>query len=494
MNFQPRFKLNLALLLILMSSMSFVGTAWADSPPKPSSAPSASPTHPVYQWEQELVAARYTDEQALEDAYRRHLLRVQAYLQSQQVETEYVIDRGHDVYGRARLKIKPLAQKKFSLNHFAHELAQEGVELEYGTKKAFFNSKYFHDGYGHGMIVHSAARRWYFNGKVLSNFADKTYQNILQEKLDNLRQLKLDPQVNEIFSSFLIRYQNYQNLSVNLKHPFPYLAMLLDEKRQIYIPYRTPSKETPKMGNAIPWAFNHYSTMRKLADIARSMLTQYQPGDGKVPATSWTSDDYWMLHDFFYNFEEEFALKMIDLNALLYLLMEHPENIHFMRNPYFAGSMDVFINDRPANGRFAYILNLPWPGEILEQGDTYPLYTSKSFQIFYRYHEYLFHRLLGAKFTAMKMRADDPATVIPLLELLIDIDKTAINFILRQVRDYPWKYQQLQRNMQRTQEKAVKDMQINKNRHDRYRAQQKGLKKRPPSAGGSSWCARQVSP
>ena len=446
-------------------------------------------THPVFQWEQEFFANNNKDDdyKKLEDNYRQHLLKVQKYLQGQNIETEYYIDYQFTPYGHAHLRIKPQAQTVFNLNQWAFDLAKAGFRLEYGTMRGFLHRPYNPDHDGWGTFTKAAARRWFVNSIAFSNLSNPEYQKIIQDQIAKFQNVNQNPIFSKVFSNFMVSYQNYRNLSVDLTHPLPYLAELLDADRQIYIPFR----EGPSHNNRSisPWAYHNYRMAWHLEEAARQLH------DGTVPPRSETW--YRKLKDLrtsVANFEKELVIKIIDLNAMLYLMMEYPENVSFRRNPIFPKTMDVFINETFCGKPFAYILRVYWPDKILARGDAKSFYTSPIFQFFYRYHTLLYFRLVFAKVKSIRLDKTDPAIKAPsFLNELEKIGKEVPQIVQDQVENKILDYAELRGLMQKIQGMAITNAQMNKHYQDKQAALGKNFPAKKKRIPNSDWCARQVT-
>ncbi len=443
---------------------------------------------PVFQWEQDFQNKTYADLDEREDAYRDLLHQVQDYLALQKIDTEFSIDYNYSDHGHARLRVRPPRQAPdptapYDLIKLAYDLSLIGFDLEYGTLRSFKDPDYFQQGrYRYKPIIHHASHKWYFNGKVLNHLAELVQNNYFKKKLNSFEKLCSNPSTCDVISHFLLGYQNYQNLHVDLANPFPYLAIMVDKARQIYIPHRTFSRRTPHDGISTPWAFMHYDIVQALGNTALNLLEQY-------PVRSLgDQQEFIKFSRTYFGFQEELSLKMIDLNALLYILTERPEHVYFLASAKHPGALNVFINDTSSNLKFSYVINLPWPQEVLADGDTQPFYTSTAFQIFYRYHLDLFHRSLKIKHIMMQWKKTGPTAAADFLQAIVNLSERSPNLIGQMVHYHPWDYAQLRFFMQQAQALAIQDLQVVKEKRDRHKAL------RLPGDFDPTQCARQVLP
>jgi hypothetical protein len=253
-------------------------------------------------------------------------------------------------------------------------------------------------------------------------------------------------------------------LTVTPHHPLPYFAIMLNEAQNIYIPRIHDRQQYIVPGTL---AFNNYRASQKLSAFAQDVLRKL---DHQDPATA---SDFRKLQSFYFCLIDTLSAHIINLNAVIYLLLEMPQRVFFLPDREFADKMCVFINPRRDRDSMAYFLNIPWPSAILERGRTAPLLASPEFQLFYRYHLDLYDRLLAIT-PLVRISSTDPR---PFLQALIDLGKTSPNDLSITVQDNPWNFRQLRFFMQKSQDTAIKNLteSLKKFKHSHKKKKKKKL-------------------
>ena len=415
------------------------------------------PNFIVNVWEKEFKEQTYTDSADSEKAYVKLLEKIKDYLSKLGIVTK--IDTNYQLheYGTNRLTVLPIPQQDpHHLNQVAFDLSQEGFDLQYWPKKNLFYP-FKNEGI---LLVRQASKKWYFNGNTLQNLAFLAERNIFEQNIAIIGQQNFDPLVAQAVQGYIFGHKHYDQLSVDLRHPLPYLAIMLDRAKNIYVPHITGRQKYTVPGTL---AFNNYRSTRKLGDFSANFLKKFNNQDHSF------ASNLFQIKAFYFSLLENTAMHIINLNAALYIALEVPTQVHYRQDRHQSQRICVFINPGNTRNDMSYFFNIPWPGTILENGDVVPWLTSPEFQIFYRYHLDLYYRLLAIFPFALNAKIDPVA----FLQALADLENHSPNLIGEDVRKNPWDLDQLRSAMLKAQNLAIDTLTKAKKRHDRYNEMQK---------------------
>jgi len=423
--------------------------------PAPEVAASYDPNFPINIWENEFRQTAATNPIAQENAYRDLLIKIRDFLINRGIASQINYDYRYSSFGEAYLAILAIPKGPNTLNQVAQDISKENFEFVYWPKNLLLKTV----DEGPIILVKSAAKQWLFNGNTLQNLDYLFANNVFRQNLEIIQRQRLDPPVAEAIYDYLFSYKNARNFTVDLAHPLPYFTLMINAARKIYVPHLS-HRTSYHVAKSL--AFNNYRTLHKLGDFAEKVLHKINVGDPS------SIKDFYTLRSFYFSFLNDMSLHIINLNAVLYIMIERPWDVYFKENKLHPGKMMAFVNVGQSRNNLAYILNIPWKQKILINGNTSPLLLTPEFQIFYRYHLDLFYGLQNITHLAAAGKVDDKLSLKPFLRSLIDLANRSPNEVGKAVQKKLWDLNQLRYYLGETQELAVTNTANNKLRHERF--------------------------
>ena len=404
------------------------------------------PTSPLIAWENEFKAQMNGDATHDEHLYRDFLAKVRDHLVAQGINTQIMIDykdyRLAESFGRAWLKILPGKGNK--LNQLAATLAQDGFTLQYLDRFGILNQDTRRPRL---LFIKSDLQRWYLNARALSNIEGFLKLNLVPYGIALAHRQNLDPLAGHALYDFVLNYQNPQNLAWDQASSLPYLAHLIDEGQNIFVPYNSLAT-TGRNPEAKFVSIDHYRATKALSLQAQHLRELIIKTNNVAPG------ELNKIVPQFFQVLNNVTWRIIDLNAILYIMLERPWDVYFLKYPQTPHRMRIFINPDPAYLTFAYVLDIPWEDKVLADGDTSPIFSSPDFQMFYRYNLEIFLRLQYATYYAANFATLNRHQQIKFLTRLARLGDLP-NKLAAQIEDHLWDHNELRINLGRAQQKAI---------------------------------------
>lgn len=418
---------------------------WADEGRSASAA--TAPRSHLLPAEKNFFQQVHKNPVALEPAYRQLLEQLHQHLTARGIAS--VIQESAS--GQPTLRILPTSEissgTAHKLNDFAEELKPHGFKLTYlsaqqlmmlnlqltATHYDFHKRELFLSGLGLGDIQF-----------LLDSFQVK----FLRQMLDLRQQAPLAYQaLTEVF--FFIDYG--PGLDPLPHAPWPAAGIILDPENSIYVP--TPIK--------VP-DFHYYARSnykRPYHDYSNVVFLNTQMAKYTIPSAASSPVIYPPAHIRSANLRAFEILSstrglLLHLNPMLYVLLNHPENVYYTFDP---ATLRLRVNVRPdpQNHEFRYILTLPWAQPVPADGDVTPVLQSPLFQTYFRFFYYLHAQLQYAEYRyAYKFLSISPARLTKLFATWAQL-QTAPFFINDDVHAGLWPAATLAKKMNRLQKGLV---------------------------------------
>ena len=320
----------------------------------------------------------------------------------------------------------------------------------------------------HIFKVKNRLKRCYIMAHSLNDGAGLAAQEFVQQSVALIQQQGLLPLASKTIHNFFLNYpaQKKKTLNQETMMPtledashsrWPFAHTVLDHAQNIYVPHRAHLETHWKIPGVRMHNIDNYRAIKRIGKRAEKLLAQISSGQGDPAGLQF---EIKFLIGRYFKLFKTFTWQLLDLNAMLYILLHHPDRVYYLRPELRPNDIKMFVNLRPKIRDNYYVLELPWDQTmpVPLPGSSRIMLQTPEFQMFYRYNQDLFYRMRDIIPFINKLTPENPLTS-KFLQSLIDLDQRP-NILAEEVQQNIWPPETFIQSLGQSQKDAIESAKL----------------------------------